>query len=327
MNIENTSLLLSTNQNYYQGKVRDTYAIDDKLVVISTDRLSAFDVVFPQTIPYKGAVLNGISKYFFQHLENENSKNFIVNIWAQHYPHPNITSGQLCSPIELEVIVRSRLVGSAWRAYEQGERNFCGIDLEDGLEEFFEFDEPIITPSTKAKEGHDENISEEEIISQGIVSQELWEEIKNAAIQLFRLGQELASKVELVLVDTKYEFGINQDGDLTIIDEIHTPDSSRYFWKTEIESYLSDATSPKPSQLSKEFVRQWCIENNWQGQTDTPPELSNEMIEEISDKYINLYELIVGKEFIPSESDEDEMLESIFRIYPEFKKSVFDPIN
>lgn len=291
-----TDFSLSPDQKKYSGKVRDTYAVGNEIVLFSTDKISCFDVILPQVIPYKGSVLNGISKYFFDELEKVNSKDFIVNSWVKKFPAPQVSIGQLCKPIEIEVIVRGYLLGSAWRSYEKGSRDICGVKLPDHMTEFDAFSEPIITPTTKAQEGHDEDISVEQILSQGLVNEQVWQQINTAALKLFALGQKLAKEKGLILSDTKYEFGINSNGELTIMDEIQTPDSSRYFYENELSSYDSGSTA-RPQQLSKEFVREWLISKGWNGQDQNPPEMPVEFIKQISNKYIDLYELITGQTF------------------------------
>lgn len=306
-----TDFRLSPDQKKYSGKVRDTYAVGNKIVLFSTDKISCFDVILPQVIPHKGSVLNGISKYFFEELEKVNSKDFIVNSWVKKFPAPQVSIGQLCEPIEIEVIVRGYLLGSAWRSYEDGSREICGVKLPDGMNEFDAFSEPIITPTTKAQEGHDEDISVEQILSQGLVDRQVWPQITTAALKLFALGQKLAREKGLVLSDTKYEFGINSNGALTIMDEIQTPDSSRYFYENELNSY-NPCNITRPQQLSKEFVREWLISQGWNGQDQNPPEMPAELIKEISNKYIDLYELITGQTFTPDDSGINE-IEKIIR--------------
>ena len=282
----------------YHGKVRDVYNInDDILVMVATDRISAFDVVLPKGIPFKGQVLNQIAAKFL-----DASKNVVPN-WKLATPDPMVTVGLKCEGFRVEMIIRGYLTGSAWREYKAGNRVICGVQLPDGMRENEKFPRPIITPTTKADEGHDENISKAEIIAQGLVSKEDYEVMEEYTYELFNLGTEIAAEKGLILVDTKYEFG-KRDGKVYLIDEVHTPDSSRYFYA---EGYQEKFLKGEPQrQLSKEFVRQWLIDHNFMNQPgQTMPEITDEFAESISERYIELYEHIVGEKFNKETSDED----------------------
>ena len=285
-------------KSVYHGKVRDVYNIDDDLLVmIATDRISAFDVVLPKGIPFKGQVLNMIAAGFLDTCAD------ICPNWKLAVPDPMVTVGLRCEPFRVEMIIRSILTGSAWREYKKGCRELCGVRLPDGMHENERFDKPIITPTTKADEGHDMNISREEIIAQGLVSRDDYEVIEDYTRRIFARGQETAARQGLILVDTKYEFG-KRDGKIYLIDEIHTPDSSRYFYADGYEEKLAKGEPQR--QLSKEFVRQWLIEHdfmNLPGQT--VPEMTDAYVESVSDRYIELYERITGRTFSRDDSDED----------------------
>lgn len=285
-------------KSVYHGKVRDVYNInDDILVMVATDRISAFDVILPKGIPFKGQVLNQIASKFL-----DATKDICPN-WKLATPDPMVTVGLKCEGFRVEMIIRSILTGSAWRAYKEGCRELCGVKLPEGMKENERFPEPIITPTTKADEGHDMNISKEEIIKQGIVSKEDYEVMEDYTRKLFARGQEIAAKRGLILVDTKYEFG-KRDGKVYLIDEIHTPDSSRYFYADGYEEKLAKGEPQK--QLSKEFVRQWLIEHNFMNEHgQTVPEMTDEYIQSVSDRYIELYEHITGEKFIKPESTEN----------------------
>ena len=274
----------------YHGKVRDVYTInDDIMVMVATDRISAFDVVLPKGIPFKGQVLNQIAAKFL-----DATKDICPN-WKLATPDPQVTVGLKCEGFRVEMIIRGILTGSAWRDYEKGCREICGVKLPDGMKENQRFPEPIITPTTKADEGHDMNISKEEIIAQGIVSKEDYEVMEDYTRKLFARGQEMAAKQGLILVDTKYEFG-KRDGKVYLIDEIHTPDSSRYFYADGYEEKFAKGEPQK--QLSKEFVRQWLIEHNFMNEPgQTMPEITDEYAESVAERYIELYEHIVGEKF------------------------------
>jgi phosphoribosylaminoimidazole-succinocarboxamide synthase len=275
---------------HYRGKVRDTYTKNSKIALVASNRISAFDVILPRPIPYKGAVLNLLSAFFL-----EQTKSIAPN-WLNNVPNPYLSVGAACQQIPVEVIVRGFIAGSMWRAYENGVRDFCGNILPDGLKRNQKLEFPIITPTTKAAEGHDEDTTEAEIIKNGILTIESWELIKKYAFGLYQFGQEYAAKKNLILVDTKFEFGQTQDGEILLIDEILTPDSSRYFI---LDAYQSNfENGQEPEQLSKEFVRQWLIENNFMGRVgDMMPEMSDSKVEEISSRYINLYEQLTGLKF------------------------------
>ena len=296
--------LTSTNFNFdgqksvYHGKVRDVYNINDDLIVmVATDRISAFDVVLPKGIPFKGQVLNQIAAQFLD------STTDICPNWKLATPDPMVTVGLKCEGFKVEMIIRSILTGSAWRDYKNGVREICGIQLPDGMKENERFPEPIITPTTKADEGHDLNISKEEIIAQGLVSAEDYTIMEDYTRKIFARGQEIAAKHGLILVDTKYEFG-KRDGKVYLIDEIHTPDSSRYFYAEGYEEKLAKGEPQR--QLSKEFVRQWLISHNFMNEPgQVMPEMTDEYINSVSERYIELYEHITGNKFVkPTESED-----------------------
>ena len=282
----------------YHGKVRDVYNInDDLMVMVATDRISAFDVVLPKGIPFKGQVLNQIAAKFL-----DASADIVPN-WKLATPDPMVTVGLKCEGFRVEMIIRGYLTGSAWREYKAGNRTLCGITLPEGMKENQKFPEPIITPTTKADEGHDENISKEEIIAQGLVSKEDYEVMEKYTRALFDLGTKIAAEKGLILVDTKYEFG-KRDGKVYLIDEVHTPDSSRYFYAEGYEEKFAKGEPQK--QLSKEFVRQWLIDHNFMNQPgQVMPEITDEYAESVSDRYIELYEHIIGETFVKEEGDED----------------------
>ena len=296
--------LTSTNFNFdgqksvYHGKVRDVYNINDDLIVmVATDRISAFDVVLPKGIPFKGQVLNQIAAQFLE------STTDICPNWKLATPDPMVTVGLKCEGFKVEMIIRSILTGSAWRDYKNGVREICGIQLPDGMKENERFPEPIITPTTKADEGHDLNISKEEIIAQGLVSAEDYAIMEDYTRKIFARGQEIAAKHGLILVDTKYEFG-KRDGKVYLIDEIHTPDSSRYFYAEGYEEKLAKGEPQR--QLSKEFVRQWLISNNFMNEPgQVMPEMTDEYINSVSERYIELYEHITGNKFVKPTDSED----------------------
>lgn len=285
-------------KSVYHGKVRDVYDInDDILVMIATDRISAFDVILPKGIPYKGQVLNQIASKFLDATAD------ICPNWKLATPDPMVTVGLKCEGFRVEMIIRSILTGSAWRAYKNGCRELCGVKLSENMKENERFPEPIITPTTKADEGHDLDISKEEIIRQGIVSAEDYEVMETYTRQLFRRGQEIAQKHGLILVDTKYEFG-KRDGKVYLIDEIHTPDSSRYFYADGYEEKLANNLPQK--QLSKEFVRQWLIEHDFMNEPgQTMPEITDEYANSVSERYIELYEHITGEKFVKAQDADD----------------------
>lgn len=274
---------------FYKGKVRDVYSFEKRLVMVATDRISAFDVILPRAIPYKGQVLNQIASHFL------NATSDIVPNWLEEVPDPNVSIGIKCQAYPVEMVVRGYLAGHAWREYSAGRRSICGVSLPDGLKENDKLPEPIITPTTKAHEGHDEDISREEILSQGLVSLEDYEHLERYTLALFNRGTEMAADQGLILVDTKYEFG-QLDGTIYLIDEIHTPDSSRYFYKDVYTENQKLGIAQK--QLSKEFVREWLIQNGFQGKEgQTVPEMDDAWIQQISDRYIELFEKVTGNKF------------------------------
>jgi phosphoribosylaminoimidazole-succinocarboxamide synthase len=290
--------------NTYHGKVRDVYYIENELLVmIASDRISAFDVILPKPIPYKGQVLNQIAAYML-----EATKDICPN-WLISTPAPNVAIGKKCTPFKIEMVVRGNLVGHAWRTYQAGVRTLCGVTLPEGLKENDFFPNPIITPSTKASEGHDEDISKEAIIQEGLATAEDWAILEKYALALFERGKAIAAKRGLILVDTKYEFGKIGDT-IYLMDEIHTPDSSRYFYADGFEA--RQASQEKQKQLSKEFVREWLIENNFMGKEgQTVPTMSEEWIQTISKRYIELYEQIIGEPFKPESKSEVETFQLI----------------
>lgn len=298
------ALQLLNQMGFYQGKVRDVYTIDNRyLVMIASDRISAFDVILPRAIPYKGQVLNQIAAYMLQ-----NTKDICPN-WLIEVPAPNVSFGYKCIPVKVEVVVRGNLCGHAWRTYSSGQRILCGVLMEDGLKENDFFPTPLITPSTKAAEGHDEDISREEILERGLCSKEDWLLIEEYAYKLFTRGKEMARKQGLILADTKYEFG-KLDGKIVLMDEIHTPDSSRYFYADGFNE--RQEKGEKQKQLSKEFVREWLIQNEFMGKEgQTVPEMSDEWIETISTRYIELYEKLTGQKFQPGDLNEEELVQLI----------------
>jgi phosphoribosylaminoimidazole-succinocarboxamide synthase len=296
-------------RSFYKGKVRDVYNIDNKyLVMVVSNRISAFDVVLPRPIPFKGQVLNQIAANFLKATQD------IVPNWVLDVPAANITIGKVCEPFRVEMVIRGYLAGSAWRAYKNGDRKLCGVTLPEGMVENQKFEMPIITPTTKADVGHDEEISKEEIIARGIVSKEDYEQLEKYTRQIFQRGTEIVATQGLILVDTKYEFGKIGDT-IYLIDEIHTPDSSRYFYA---DGYAEKLQNKEPQkQLSKEFVREWLIANNFMGKEgQTVPEMTDEIVENISNRYIELYELILGEKFLKQlEVDvESKILQSLEKL-------------
>ncbi len=295
--LTSTDFRFPGQQSLYHGKVRDVYNINDTLLVmVATDRISAFDVVLPKGIPFKGQVLNQIAAYFLDATADE------IPNWKLATPDPMVTVGKKCEGFRVEMIIRGYLTGSAWREYAAGVREICGVKLPEGMKENQKFPEPIITPTTKAEAGHDENISKEEIIAQGIVSAEDYEVMERYTRRLFEIGTKMAAEKGLILVDTKYEFG-KLDGKVILIDEIHTPDSSRYFYADGYEDRFEKGEPQR--QLSKEFVRQWLIENGFMGKAGQKvPEMTDEICKSISDRYIELYEHVTGQKFVPAVSDD-----------------------
>lgn len=298
------SFIFPGQTNFYKGKVRDVYTIDNRfLVMIASDRISAFDVILPKPIPNKGQVLNQVAAYML------NATKDICKNWLLETPAPNVSIGYKCEPFKVEMVVRGNLTGHAWRTYSSGKRILCGVPLPEGLKENDYFPEPIITPSTKAAEGHDEDISKEEIIARNIVSNEDYQQLEKYTFALFKRGKELAAQRGLILVDTKYEFG-KLGNDIILIDEIHTPDSSRYFYADGFEE--RQEKGEKQKQLSKEFVREWLIENNFMGKEGQQvPEMSDEWIAIIRNRYIELYEKLIGQKFEPETLTEAETQERI----------------
>jgi phosphoribosylaminoimidazole-succinocarboxamide synthase len=301
-------------KSVYNGKVRDVFTFEnDLLAMVVSDRISAFDVILPRAIPYKGQVLNQIAAKMLENTED------IVPNWVEAVPDPNVTIGKACTPFKVEMVVRNYLVGHAWREYKSGKRSICGVALKDGMIENQKFDKPIITPTTKADQGdHDADISKEDIIKKGIVSISDYEILEDMTYALFERGQELAEDKGLILVDTKYEFGKSSDGQIVLIDEIHTPDSSRYFYADSYKENFEKGLAQK--QLSKEFVREWLMENNFQGKPgQVMPEMTDEVVESISNRYIELYELIIGEEF--EKADLDNINERITENVNEYLES------
>lgn len=300
---------------FYKGKVRDVYTIDDQvLVMIASDRISAFDVILPRAIPYKGQVLNQIAAYML------NATKDICPNWLIDTPAPTVSVGRKCEPFRIEMVVRGNLTGHAWRTYASGARQLCGVHLPDGMKENDYFSSPIITPSTKAEQGHDEDISKEDIIAKGIVSAEDWKTLEKYTLQLFERGRQLASKRGLILVDTKYEFG-RIGSDIYLMDEIHTPDSSRYFYADGFEE--RQEKGERQLQLSKEFVREWLIANNFMGKEgQAVPAMSDEWINTISKRYIELYEKVIGEKFVPQPLSTEEIDNRINKSLERLKQRV-----
>ena len=292
--IKETNFNFKGQTAFYRGKVRDVYSIgDDYLVMVASDRISAFDVVLPKAIPYKGQVLNQIASKFLSATAD------ILPNWVASVPDPNVTIGKKCEPFKVEMVIRGYVSGHLWRTYRDGGRLLCGVELPEGLKENDKLPNPIITPSTKADVGHDEDISREDIISRGIVSEEDYSQLEKYAHALYQRGTEIAAERGLILVDTKYEFG-KKDGTIYLIDEIHTPDSSRYFYAEGYQERQAKGEAQK--QLSKEFVRQWLIENGFQGKEgQNVPEMTDEIVKSISERYIELYEHITGEKFLYAE--------------------------
>ena len=294
----------SDQTSFYSGKVRDVYSIGNQLLVmIASNRISAFDVILPKPIPYKGQVLNQIAAYML------NATADICPNWLMSTPTPNSAIGKKCTPFKVEMVIRGNLTGHAWRTYQSGKRTLCGVTMPDGLKENDYFDHPIITPTTKAAVGHDEDISREDILKNAIVAEADYEIIEQYTRLLFERGKQLATKQGLILVDTKYEFG-KIDDTIYLMDEIHTPDSSRYFYAEGFDQ--RQAAGEKQQQLSKEFVREWLIKNNFMGKEgQSVPEMSDEWITTISNRYIELYEKVIGEKFLPQNLSEEENFEKI----------------
>lgn len=293
--LKETNYTLPGQTLFYRGKVRDVYHLDEQLVMIASDRISAFDVVLPRPIPYKGQVLNQIAAKFLKLTSD------IVPNWVSSVPDENVTIGKKCEQFMVEMVIRGYLTGHAWREYKEGKRSLCGVAMPEGMKENDKFPTPILTPTTKAMEGHDEDISREEILAQGIVSEEDYIQLEKHTLALFQRGTEYAAEKNLILVDTKYEFG-KFNGDIYLIDEIHTPDSSRYFYLDGYED--RQASGERQKQLSKEFVREWLIENGFQGQEGQQiPKMTDEVIKGISERYIELFEQVTGEKFHKADSN------------------------
>ncbi|HEY3370470.1 MAG TPA: phosphoribosylaminoimidazolesuccinocarboxamide synthase [Prolixibacteraceae bacterium] len=304
-----TDFNFTGQKDVYHGKVRDVYNINNEyLVMVVTDRISAFDVVLPEGIPYKGQVLNQIATKFLDATSD------IVPNWKIATPDPNVTVGHHCDPFKVEMVIRGYLTGHAWREYRSGKRMLCGVAMPEGMVENQQFPEPIITPTTKASEGHDEDISREEIISQGLVSKEDYEALEKYTREVYRRGTVIAAEKGLILVDTKYEFG-KKNGQIYLIDEIHTPDSSRYFYSEGYAERLAKGENQK--QLSKEFVRQWLIENGFQGhEGQVVPKMDQAFVQSVSERYIELFESITGDQFVKSDLDNiQDRIESNINAY------------
>ncbi|HNU87318.1 MAG TPA: phosphoribosylaminoimidazolesuccinocarboxamide synthase [Ferruginibacter sp.] len=293
--------------NFYKGKVRDVYTISDTwLVMLASDRISAFDVILPRPIPFKGQVLTQIAAHMLKATAD------ICPNWLMEVPAPNVSIGHKCEPFKIEMVVRGNLTGHAWRTYASGKRELCGAPMPEGMKENDYFPAPIITPSTKAAEGHDEDISPAEIIDKGLATENEWKALSQYALHLFERGKEIAAKQGLILVDTKYEFG-KIGNDIILMDEIHTPDSSRYFYADGFEE--RQAKGERQKQLSKEFVREWLIENNFMGKEgQTVPAMSDEWVDTISKRYIELYEKVIGSAFVPQKLSEEETQKRILAV-------------
>lgn len=294
--VNETNFKFKDQDFYYKGKVRDVYKVKDKMVMVASDRISAFDHILPRAIPYKGQVLNQIASYFLHATED------IVPNWLISTPDPNVSIGQACEPIRIEMVIRGYLTGHAWREYKSGKRILCGEIMPEGMKENDIFPHPIITPATKAEEGHDEDISRSEIIAQGIVTKQEWVILERYTRSLFARGQQMANERGLILVDTKYEFGKSGDN-IILIDEIHTPDSSRYFY---LDGYELKQVKGKPQrQLSKEFVREWLMDKGFQGKEGhMMPSIPDDFVNLITERYIELYEKITGKGFIKADTSD-----------------------
>lgn len=301
--LKETSFQFPNQTGFYRGKVRDVYSFEDQLVMVASDRISAFDVVLPRAIPYKGQVLNQLAAHFLEATRD------IVPNWLLSVPDPNVSIGRKCETFPVEMVVRGYLSGHAWREYRAGRRSVCGVALPEGLTESDKLPTPIITPTTKAHEGHDEDISREDIIAKGLVSETDYLQLERYALALFNRGTEMAARQGLILVDTKYEFGTS-DGKIFLIDEIHTPDSSRYFYS---DTYRANQEAGLPQrQLSKEFVREWLIENGFQGKEgQSVPEMDDERVTLISERYIELYEKVAGKSFV--KASQENITDRIYR--------------
>lgn len=309
--VAQTHFRFAGQTGFYKGKVRDVYYFGDRMAIVATDRISAFDVVLPKAIPHKGAVLNQMAAHFLQHCRD------IVPNWFESMPDPNASYGKVCQPVAIEMVVRQYLIGHAWREYQAGKRNLCGIALPEGMSEFQAFPQPIITPTTKASAGHDLDISKEEILRQNLVRPDIYEQMEYYSLALFRRGQEMALRQGLILADTKYEFGM-YDGKLMLMDEIHTPDSSRYFHAEGFQQKVNSGQSPE--SLSKEFVRIWLMEHGFMGKEGQEvPFMPEEFVHEISQRYIALFHTVVGK--APELNIEADIAGRIERNIFEFRNS------
>lgn len=296
----------------YRGKVRDVYSLgDDKLGIVASDRISAFDHIMKQAIPYKGQILNSLATFAFNKVDD------LVETHIIDVPHPNVTIAKKCEPIPIEVVIRACLTGHAARVYKSGKRTLCGVELPDGMVENQKFEEPILTPATKAEEGHDEDISEKEILDRKIVDPDLWKEIRMKAFQIFERGQEIANKQGLILVDTKYEFGLC-NGELTLIDEVHTADSSRYFYSEGYEQRLKEGKPQK--QLSKEFLREWLMEHDFQGKEGQElPDLPDSLRIKVFERYSELFEKLTGKSFEPTPINIEDLNNKLQEIFTQYQ--------
>lgn len=301
----------------YHGKVRDVYDLGDKLVMIATDRISAFDVILPRAIPYKGQVLNQLAAHFLAATED------IVPNWLRATPDPNAAVGIKAEPFKIELVIRGALVGYSWRAYQSGERTLCGEMMSEGLSEFDSFPEPLITPSTKADAGHDEDITHAAVVEQGLATPADWQQLCAYTRALFKRGQDLAAERGLFLADTKYEFGKLPNGEIILIDEIHTPDSSRYFYADSYAAYTEGAKTEAPRHLSKEFVREWLMKGGFNGHNgQSVPVMTDEFVQSVSDRYIELYEQLTGRQFERRDySDINPAIQNAVKAYLETTKS------
>lgn len=313
--VHQTSFKLPGQASFYRGKVRDVYFLNDLVVMVVTDRISAFDVILPRAIPFKGQILNQIASFFLDTTED------IVLNWKIATPDPNVMIGHYCEPIPVEMVVRAYLAGHAWREYKSGKRHLCGVSLPEGLKENDKLPQPIITPTTKARQGHDQDISKDEIISSGLVPASIYEQLEDYSLKLFTRGTDIAGERGLILVDTKYEFGL-RNGEIVLIDEVHTPDSSRYFYADEYEQRQRDGLPQK--QLSKEFVREWLMQHGFQGKEGQQiPEMTDEVVQSITERYIELYEKLIGEKFEPA----DQSIEPEQRIQENIRNFLFIYFN
>jgi phosphoribosylaminoimidazole-succinocarboxamide synthase len=297
--ITTTDFKFPDQASLYHGKVRDVYSFpNDLLISVATDRISAFDVILPKPVPFKGQVLNQIAAHFLDKTRD------IVPNWLQAVPDPNVSAGVKAQPVKIEMVIRGCLVGHAWREYSSGKRQLCGVALPEGMKEYDPFPEAILTPTTKADVGHDEDIDEKYILENDLASAEEWKQLSDYTSKLFARGQEMARSQGLVLADTKYEFG-TANGEIILIDEVHTPDSSRYFYADSYDDFVAGKSTETPKQLSKEFVREWLMENGFSGQNDQQiPEMTESFIKSVTERYVELYEKMVGEKFEMAEADD-----------------------